>query len=33
MVMMEDDIGDKANDKNIGKSFIMVWGDNDVSLN
>lgn len=33
MVMMEDDIGDRANDQNIGKSFLMVWGDNDVSLN
>lgn len=33
MVPTEEGVGGRANDKNIGKSFIMVWGDNDVNLN
>lgn len=33
MVPVDDQNGSQANDKDIGKSYIMVWGDNDVILN
>ena len=33
MVSMEEDNGSAANEENIGKSYLMVWGDNDVVIN
>lgn len=33
MVPMEDGLPSAADDKTIGKQFLMVWGDNNVSSN
>ena len=32
MVPMEDEFTGQANDQNIGKTYIMIWGDNGVVL-
>ena len=32
MVPTDDDFIGQADENNIGKSYIMIWGDNDVTL-